>query len=104
MRLGACKGEAHRREYLGYAGRRVLVSRDHMEQFTDPAPNALVFIGPKCGQLRRSNFRKFWHQAREAVGMPELHFHDLRHTDNTMAAAQGASWPGCPTGIATCCC
>jgi hypothetical protein len=24
---GCCKGKAHRREYLGYAGRRVLVSR-----------------------------------------------------------------------------
>jgi hypothetical protein len=27
MRPGACKGKAHRRAYLGYAGRRVLVSR-----------------------------------------------------------------------------
>jgi hypothetical protein len=27
QRPGACKGKAHRREYLGYAGRRVLVSR-----------------------------------------------------------------------------
>jgi hypothetical protein len=27
MRPGACKGKAHRRQYLGYAGRRVLVSR-----------------------------------------------------------------------------
>jgi hypothetical protein len=27
MRPGACKGKAHRREYLGYAGRRALVSR-----------------------------------------------------------------------------
>jgi hypothetical protein len=27
MRPGACKGKAHHREYLGYAGRRVLVSR-----------------------------------------------------------------------------
>jgi hypothetical protein len=27
MRPGACKGKAHRREYLGYAGRRLLVSR-----------------------------------------------------------------------------
>jgi hypothetical protein len=27
MRSGCCKGKAHRREYLGYAGRRVLVSR-----------------------------------------------------------------------------
>ncbi len=27
MRPGYCKGKAHRREHLGYAGRRVLVSR-----------------------------------------------------------------------------
>jgi integrase len=64
---------------------------DHRERFADPKPNGLVFIGPKGGRLRRSNFRKFWYQARGVVGMPELHFHDLRHTGNTMAAAQGAS-------------
>jgi hypothetical protein len=27
MRLGRCTGKAHKREYLGYAGRRILVSR-----------------------------------------------------------------------------
>jgi hypothetical protein len=27
LRPGSCKGKAHRREHLGYAGRRVLVSR-----------------------------------------------------------------------------
>ncbi len=32
LRPGACKGKAHRREYLGYAGRRVLVSGE----WTDP--------------------------------------------------------------------
>ncbi|HVT67125.1 MAG TPA: tyrosine-type recombinase/integrase, partial [Trebonia sp.] len=32
-----------------------------------------------------------WYLARGAVGLPELHFHDLRHTGNTMGAAQGAS-------------
>jgi integrase len=64
---------------------------DHLERFADPKPNGLVFIGPKGGRLRRSNFRKFWEHARESIGMPELHFHDLRHTGNTMAAAQGAS-------------
>ncbi len=65
--------------------------RWHLECFAQAGDDGLVFIGPKGGQLRRSNFRKFWHQAREAVGLPELHFHDLRHTGNTMAAAQGAS-------------
>jgi integrase len=64
---------------------------DHLERFAAPGPAGLVFIGPKGGRLRRSNFRKFWHRAREAVGLPELHFHDLRHSGNTMAAAQGAS-------------
>ncbi len=63
----------------------------HLEYFADPKPHGLVFLGPKGGRLRRSNFRKFWHQARGAVGLPALHFHDLRHTGNTMAAAQGAS-------------
>lgn len=64
---------------------------DHLERFAAPGPAGLVFIGPKGGRLRRSNFRKFWHRAREAAGLPELHFHDLRHSGNTMAAAQGAS-------------
>ena len=68
LRPGACKGKAHRREYLGYAGRRVLVSRkwsgktlaDHRADrrtwltstlglpATDPAP---VQLG--TGQARR---------------------------------------------------
>ena len=65
--------------------------RWHLECFAQAGEAGLVFIGPKGGQLRRSNFGKVWHQARGAVGPPELHFHDLRHTGNTMAAAQGAS-------------
>lgn len=64
---------------------------DHLERFAEPGPHGLVFVGPQGGRLRRSNFRKFWCPAREAIGLPELHFHDLRHTGNTMAAAQGAS-------------
>ena len=53
---------------------------DHLERFADPKPNGFVFIGPKGGRLRRSNFREVWNRARGAVGLPELHFHDLRHT------------------------
>ena len=66
--------------------------RWHLECFAQAdGDGGLVFIGPLGGRLRRSNFRKFWHKAREAVGLPGLHFHDLRHTGNTMAASQGAS-------------
>jgi integrase len=51
---------------------------DHLERFADPKQGGLVFIAPKGRRLRRSNFRKFWERAKEAISMPELHFHDLR--------------------------
>jgi integrase len=63
----------------------------HLERFAQPGDDGLVFIGPKGGRLRRSTFRRTWTKARAAVGLPDLHFHDLRHTGNTMAAGQGAS-------------
>ena len=65
--------------------------RWHLECFAQADDGGLVFIGPLGGRLRRKNFRKFWVRARDSVGLPALHFHDLRHTGNTMAAAQGAS-------------
>jgi integrase len=65
--------------------------RWHLECFAQPGDDGLVFIGPKGGRLRRSTFRRTWTKVRAAVGLPDLHFHDLRHTGNTMAAGQGAS-------------
>ncbi|MCW2907851.1 MAG: sle [Actinomycetia bacterium] len=65
--------------------------RWHLERFAQPGEGGLVFIGPKGGRLRRSTFRRTWTKARTAIGLPDLHFHDLRHTGNTMAAGQSAS-------------
>src|SRR5208283_4898927 len=55
--------------------------------------DALLFTGARGGVLRRSNFRRAvrWSAAVAAIGAPGLHFHDLRHTGNTLAAAGGAS-------------
>ena len=41
----------------------------------------LVFFGePGKDKIRRPyNFNKAWREIKSAVGMPELHFHDLRH-------------------------
>jgi len=57
-----------------------------------PDPSALAFPGAKGGPLRRGNFNRSaaWPQAVAAIGVPGLHFHDLRHTGNTFAAASGA--------------
>jgi integrase len=66
--------------------------RWHLERFADPGPQGLVFVGPKGGKLRRSNFHKsVWSKAREKVGLPNLHLHDLRHTGGTLTAATGAT-------------
>ncbi|MER6416526.1 tyrosine-type recombinase/integrase, partial [Streptomyces humidus] len=64
----------------------------HLEQFAAPSRDGHVFVGPQGGQLRRSNFRDDWVAARKAAGVTsELHFHDLRHTGNTLASTAGAS-------------
>ena len=39
----------------------------------------------------RQAFRVIWNKARLSVGLPNLHFHDLRHTGGTLSAATGAS-------------
>jgi Phage integrase family len=56
------------------------------------APGALLFTGVKGGPLRRSNFNKMsgWPHAVRAIGAEVLHFHDLRHTGNHLAAVSGA--------------
>jgi integrase len=56
-------------------------------------PGALVFPGVEGGPLRRGNFNKMsaWPHAVESIGMPGLHFHDLRHTGNQFAANSGAA-------------
>ena len=48
--------------------------RWHLEQFAEPGERGYVFVGPKGGRLRRSNFRPIWHSARMAVNLPDLHF------------------------------
>ena len=44
-----------------------------------------------CRAKNRRVFARAWRRARAAVGVEHLHFHDLRHTGNTLAATTGAS-------------
>jgi integrase len=65
----------------------------HLARYTRPEADALVFTGIKGGPLRRSGFNKVtrWKHVVQAVGVPGLHLHDLRHTGNTLAADMGVS-------------
>ncbi|WP_181871537.1 tyrosine-type recombinase/integrase [Sphaerisporangium album] len=65
----------------------------HLAKFTGPGDDALIFTGSRGGIFRRSSFRRAanWADATRKIGFPGLHFHDLRHTGNTLAAGSGAS-------------
>ncbi|WP_242908728.1 site-specific integrase [Actinomadura terrae] len=67
--------------------------QEHLRAHVAEDLSALVFAGPNGGVLRRGNFRRAsrWALAVETLGIPNLHFHDLRHTGNTLAAQIGAS-------------
>jgi integrase len=65
----------------------------HLSEHVHADPDTLVFTGDKGGPMQRGNFNKRvkWVESVAAVGAPGLHFHDLRHTGNTLAASSGAS-------------
>ena len=67
--------------------------RSHLAEFVAESPDAWVFTGPRGAPIKRSNFNKLakWKQAVAKIGRPDLRFHDLRHTGNTLAARAGAS-------------
>jgi len=84
------KSKAGRRT-VAFPAELVPELRLHLDRFAVPGERGLVFVGPKGGALRRSNFRPIWNAACEQAGIPGLHFHDLRHVGGTLAAATGAS-------------
>jgi integrase len=52
----------------------------------------LVFTSPEGRLLHHSNFRRrVWLPALRKIGLTGIHFHDLRHTGNTLAATAGAT-------------
>jgi integrase len=64
---------------------------EHLARFSAPGVDGLVFVTAEGAPLRRENFRKrVWLPACRAVDVEGLRFHDLRHTNATLAAASGA--------------
>ncbi|MEV3980849.1 site-specific integrase [Nonomuraea sp. NPDC049758] len=68
------------------------VDRYRTERREDHDDDGLIFVGPDNGPLRNTNFnRRVWAKALKDADLPQIHFHDLRHTGNTLAASAGAS-------------
>lgn len=65
--------------------------QDHLDRFVGASPTAWLFEGEDGGPVSPRTVSRIWARARLAVGRPDLHLHDLRHSGLTWAAASGAS-------------
>ena len=67
--------------------------RAHFAEYVGDEPDAFIFTGPKGIPIRRGNFNPLtkWIDQVAAIGAEGVHFHDLRHTGNMLAAAAGGS-------------
>ncbi|GGQ64093.1 tyrosine-type recombinase/integrase [Streptomyces pilosus] len=65
--------------------------REHLNKYAEPGADGRVFVGAKGATPRRNHFNRLWRKACDDIGVKALHFHDLRHTGNTLAASTGAS-------------
>jgi integrase len=65
--------------------------RNHLERFSGPEPDGLVFLGITGVPLTANVLQVAWQRARAKVGRNDLRLHDLRHTGLTLAAATGAT-------------
>lgn len=64
---------------------------EHLTEHVGPEPDALVFTDLDGGPLGRNKFRPIWAAACAGAGISGLHFHDLRGSGATWAAAAGAT-------------
>jgi integrase len=70
----------------------VPILRSHLDSFTQPEDDALIFTSPTGKPLRHGLWRsRVWVKATSQIGLPGLHFHDLRHAGNMLAAETGAT-------------
>lgn len=65
--------------------------RDHLERFVGAEADAPLLAGIRGGPISKVVLQRAWERARQSIGRPDLHIHDLRHTGLTLAAAAGAT-------------
>lgn len=88
--VGDPKSEAGRRP-VSIPPHLLPVLKQHLAEHVKAEPGALLFPARHGGHLAPTSLHKSWSKAREKAGRADLHFHDLRHTGATLAAATGAT-------------
>jgi integrase len=64
---------------------------DHLDRFVPGSPDALVFGTASGSFLSSANWGQTFRRAVDAIGLPPVRPHELRHTGATLAAATGAT-------------
>ena len=76
--VGPPKSDAGRRE-VAIPPHILPTVINHLERFSEPAPDGLVFVGPRGGVLSSANFgADVWRPAVASVGLKGFTFHGLR--------------------------
>jgi integrase len=88
--LGEPKTDAGHRTVTLPAGIAAALE-DHLEKHVPRSPDALLFSTSSGGYLARSNWNSTFRRAANAIGLPAVRPHELRHTGATLAAATGAT-------------
>lgn len=63
----------------------------HLKTYVDGRPDAWLFPAESGQPINPQTLNRAWARARRAVGRPDLHLHDLRHSGLTWSAAAGAT-------------
>ena len=87
--LGPPKTEAGRRS-VAIPSHILPAIKDHLRSI-GPRPEDWLFPGEEGSPISTRTLSHVWSKARKAAGRTDLHFHDLRHSGLTWAAATGAS-------------
>jgi integrase len=69
----------------------VIALREHLRDMGPGLPQARLFTRTDGSRLRGWDVNWAWRSAREQVGLPGVHFHDLRHAGLTLSAQAGAT-------------
>jgi integrase len=62
-----------------------------LENYVGISPDALLCSTSSGGYLARSNWNSTFRRAADAIGLPAVRPHELRHTGAALAAATGAT-------------
>jgi integrase len=65
--------------------------RQHLQTLPPGLPTAPLFTRPDGSELRTHHVHYAWKFARVKAGLPDAHFHDLRHAGLTLSAQSGAT-------------